>query len=69
MIHTAEVDVLKQRIDQLHLEHRDLDDVICRLAQSAVQDQLQLQRLKKRKLYLKDQISLLERQLTPDIPA
>ena len=44
MIHTAEVDVLKQRIDQLHLEHRDLDDVICRLAQSAVQDQLQRQR-------------------------
>lgn len=69
MIHTAEVDVLKQRIDQLHLEHRDLDDVICRLAQSSVQDQLQLQRLKKRKLYLKDQIALLERQLTPDIPA
>jgi hypothetical protein len=69
MIHTAEVDVLKQRIDQLHLEHRDLDDVICRLAQSTVQDQLQLQRLKKRKLYLKDQIALLERQLTPDIPA
>ncbi|HEY9446189.1 MAG TPA: YdcH family protein [Burkholderiales bacterium] len=69
MIHTAEVDGLKQRIDQLHLEHRDLDDVICRLAQSPVQDQLQLQRLKKRKLYLKDQIAVLERQLTPDIPA
>lgn len=69
MIHTAEVDVLKERIDQLHLEHRDLDDVICRLAQNAVQDQLQLQRLKKRKLHLKDQIALLERQLTPDIPA
>lgn len=69
MIHTAEVEVLKQRIDQLHLEHRDLDDVISRLSQSAVQDQLQLQRLKKRKLYLKDQIALLERQLTPDIPA
>jgi hypothetical protein len=69
MIHTAEVDVLKQRINQLHIEHRDLDDVISRLAQNAVQDQLQLQRLKKRKLYLKDQITLLERQLTPDIPA
>lgn len=69
MIHTAEVEVLKQRIDQLHVEHRDLDDVIDRLAQSPNQDQLQLQRLKKRKLYLKDQIALLERQLTPDIPA
>jgi len=69
MIHTSEVEVLKQRIDQLHLEHRDLDDVISRLSQNPAQDQLQLQRLKKRKLYLKDQIALLERQLTPDIPA
>jgi hypothetical protein len=69
MIHTTEVDVLKQRIDQLHLEHRDLDDVISRLSQNPTQDQIQLQRLKKRKLYLKDQITLLERQLTPDIPA
>jgi hypothetical protein len=71
MIHTAEpeVEVLKLRIDQLHVEHRDLDDVIDRLAESAIQDQLQLQRLKKRKLYLKDQIAMLERQLTPDIRA
>jgi hypothetical protein len=71
MIHTAEpeVEVLKVRIDQLHVEHRDLDDVIDRLAESAIQDQLQLQRLKKRKLYLKDQIAMLERQLTPDIRA
>jgi len=69
MIHTADVEVLRQRIDQLHLEHRDLDDVIDRLAESAVQDQLQLQRLKKRKLYRKDQIAQLDRQLTPDIPA
>ena len=69
MIHTADGEVLRQRIDQMHLEHRDLDDVISRLSQSAVQDQLQLQRLKKRKLHLKDQISQLERQLTPDIPA
>lgn len=65
----AEVDSLKDRLNQLHMEHRDLDDVISRLCQSAAQDQLQLQRLKKRKLYLKDQIALLERQLTPDIPA
>jgi hypothetical protein len=65
----VDVDSLKERINQLHIEHRDLDDVISRLSQSAAQDQLQLQRLKKRKLYLKDQIALLERQLTPDIPA
>lgn len=66
---TTDVEVLKQRIHQLHIEHRDLDDVISRLSQSPAQDQLQLQRLKKRKLYLKDQITMLERQLTPDIPA
>jgi hypothetical protein len=61
--------VLKQRIYQLNVEHRDLDDVISRLSQSPAQDQLQLQRLKKRKLLIKDQITMLERQLTPDIPA
>jgi hypothetical protein len=65
----TDVDALRDRIHELHLEHRDLDDVISRLSQSTAQDQLQLQRLKKRKLYLKDQIALLERQLTPDIPA
>ena len=69
MMHTIDGEVLRQRIDQLHLEHRDLDDVISRLSQNAVQDQLQLQRLKKRKLHLKDQIAHLERQLTPVIPA
>lgn len=66
---TADVEALKLRINQLHIEHRDLDDVISRLSQSPAQDQLQLQRLKKRKLYLKDQITMMERQLTPDIPA
>ena len=69
MIHTADVQGLKQKIYQLQTEHRDLDDVISRLSQSAAQDQIQLQRLKKRKLYLKDQIAILERQLEPDIPA
>ena len=69
IVHTADGEVLKQRIDQLHLEHRDLDDVISRLCVNPIQDQLQLQRLKKRKLFLKDQIALLERQLTPDISA
>jgi hypothetical protein len=68
-IAATDVEVLRQRIDELHLEHRDLDDVIARLAQNPIQDQLQLQRLKKRKLHLKDQIAQLERQLTPDIPA
>lgn len=66
---TADFNALKSRIEQLWVEHRDLDDVINRLTQTQLHDQLQLQRLKKRKLYLKDQISALERQLTPDIPA
>jgi len=69
MIHTADVQGLKQKIYQLQTEHRDLDDVISRLSDSPAQDQIQLQRLKKRKLYLKDQIAILERQLEPDIPA
>ncbi|HEU0290368.1 MAG TPA: YdcH family protein [Burkholderiales bacterium] len=69
MIHTVDVEGLKVKINQLHTEHRDLDDVINRLSQSAAQDQLQLQRLKKRKLFLKDQIAMLERQLEPDIRA
>ena len=60
---------LKQRINELYLEHRDLDEVIAKLAANPAQDQLQLQRLKKKKLLLKDQISHLERQLTPDIRA
>ena len=65
----TEIETLKERIHQLHLEHRDLDDVIARLGEKPGQDQLQLQRLKKKKLLLKDQISHLENQLTPDIRA
>ena len=69
MTERTETEVIEARIAELKLEHRDLDDVILRLMQTQVVDQLQLQRLKKRKLLVKDQISMLERQLTPDIPA
>ncbi len=65
----TDIDAIEARIAELKLEHRDLDDVIERLAQTPVLDQLQLQRLKKRKLLVKDQINVLERQLTPDISA
>ena len=58
--------MLEQRILQLKIEHRDLDDVIKRLADHTVYDQVQLQRLKRRKLLLKDQIAWLERQVDPD---
>ena len=69
MNQTADVTALKLKIEQLYLEHRDLDDIISRLLESTPHDQLQVQRLKKRKLFVKDQISALEGQLTPDIPA
>ncbi len=69
MSDSNETDNIEARIAELKLEHRDLDDVIHRLLQSPVLDQLQLQRLKKRKLLVKDQIAILERQLTPDIRA
>jgi hypothetical protein len=51
------------------MEHRDLDDVIDRLALVPIQDQLQLRRLKKRKLMLKDTIARLRDRLIPDILA
>jgi hypothetical protein len=65
----ADNDLLRQKLEQLRLEHRDLDDVIARLSESAPMSQIQLQRLKKRKLMLKDQISVLESKLLPDIIA
>jgi hypothetical protein len=58
-----------ERIAELEIEHQDLDDVIARLSENSSQDQLQLRRLKKRKLVLKDSISRLKIQLVPDIPA
>ena len=64
-----EIQSIKERIEQLKVEHRDLDTVIARLALDPACDELQLRRLKRRKLLLKDQITLLERQLTPDISA
>jgi hypothetical protein len=61
--------MLEQRVMQLRIEHRDLDDVIMRLDEGLIYDQLQQQRLKRRKLLLKDQIAWLERQLDPDVSA
>jgi hypothetical protein len=58
-----------ERLRQLRIEHRDLDDVISRLALDYDVDELQLKRLKKRKLMLKDQIAKLESQLIPDLNA
>ena len=59
-------DSLLRRLHELRSEHRDLDTVIARLSEQSLIDQLQLQRLKKRKLMLKDEISWLENRLIPD---
>jgi len=60
---------LKARLAQLREEHRDLDAAIAALTDSNASDQLQLTRLKKRKLQLKDQITRIEDTLLPDIIA
>ena len=60
---------LQQKLKELQLEHRDMDDVIMRLANEVYVDQLQLRRLKKRKLLLKDMIIKIESELIPDILA
>jgi hypothetical protein len=58
-----------EKLRQLRIEHRDLDEVISRLSLDMHIDELQLKRLKKRKLVLKDQILKLESQLIPDLNA
>jgi hypothetical protein len=60
---------IKRRIIELEVEHRDLDAVIDTLILDLRHEELQLRRLKKRKLQLKDHITLLKMQLIPDIPA
>ena len=60
---------LEKRLEELRLEHKDLDDVIAKIADTAPFDQIQVQRLKKRKLALKDQIARVESELLPDIIA
>ncbi|EGD60215.1 hypothetical protein Y88_2089 [Novosphingobium nitrogenifigens DSM 19370] len=62
-------DEMRKRLTALKIEHRDLDAAIDALSSASVRDQLQIARLKKRKLRLKDQISMLEDYLIPDIIA
>jgi hypothetical protein len=60
---------IRVRLDGMRVEHRDLDDAIAALALAAVPDQLQMARLKRRKLRLRDEIASLEDLLVPDIIA
>jgi hypothetical protein len=65
----AELIELAQRLDALRLEHRDLDDAIQALQANPFVDQLQMKRLKRRKLQLKDAILRVESRLIPDLNA
>ena len=60
---------IRQQLEMLKVEHRDLDAAIIALGEQQVPDQLQMARLKRKKLHLKDRIRLLEDQLVPDIIA
>lgn len=64
-----EIEALKQRLVNLRVEHRDLDSMIARMSEDVLVDQIQLRRLKKRKLAIKDIISRLESKLIPDLKA
>ncbi len=64
-----EQDELKERVAEMRAEHRDLDDAIQALSQRVVPDMIQIQRLKKRKLFLRDEIIKIESKLLPDIIA
>lgn len=60
---------LERWLEELTIEHRDLDEVIHHLVESKHHDSMRIQRLKKRKLKLKDMISMVESKLIPDLDA
>ena len=64
-----DIEAIRLRLDELRVEHRDMDEIIHRLSDDPMVDQLQIRRLKKRKLNLKDMIMKLESKLIPDIEA
>lgn len=69
MLTADDIEAIQTRIVELQTEHRDLDAVIARISEGGGHDELQMRRLKKRKLQLKDSIALLQMRLIPDIPA
>ncbi|MFC7048882.1 YdcH family protein [Emcibacter nanhaiensis] len=60
---------IREKIQELKIQHRDLDDAITALMETGRADMLQIQRLKKQKLLLKDEVAKLENELLPDIIA
>lgn len=69
MINVTELDVLRSKLKDLRVEHRELDARIMNIEQHTVIDHLDLRRLKKRKLLLKDMIVRIESELIPDLNA
>ena len=69
MLNHESPDYLRTRLQVVIVEHRDLDEVIGTMSVLPEKNELLLQRLKKRKLALRDQIAQLERLLEPDVPA
>jgi hypothetical protein len=69
MLIEEDLEATRAKLAELHSVHRSLDKMISHLADSPVQDELEVRRLKKQKLLLKDQISVLEKRLVPDVPA
>ena len=65
----ADEPALRIRLSSLRIEHQDLDAAVAALAGKSMPDQIQIARLKKKKLSLRDRIARLEDQLTPDIIA
>lgn len=69
MLTMEEIDNIRRKLQEARLEHRGLDVAIAALSQNPAVDQLQLRRLKKRKLQIKDAIVRLESRLIPDLNA
>jgi hypothetical protein len=69
MQHLSDVRTLERRLLELEAEHRELDHLILQISEPGGRDELQIRRLKKRKLQLKDQIVQIQMQLSPDVPA
>ncbi|HEB57628.1 MAG TPA: DUF465 domain-containing protein [Gammaproteobacteria bacterium] len=69
MDNNRDFEEIRHQLNELRIEHRDLDEIIDRLSEETFMDQLRLRRLKKKRLLLKDMIVQLESRLIPDMDA